>query len=79
LNRQKSIISDAASISACIAVFDCPSIVDALIVERHVVARSSAARKMTAARSSHGQLPHSRRASAAAAIACCTCSGPARW
>ena len=75
LNRQKSIISDAASISAWNAVFDCPSIVAAFSVGRHDVASSSAARSSTAARSSHGQLPHSRRASAAAAIACCTCSG----
>ena len=35
--------------------------------------RRAAAR---AARSSHGQLPHSRRASAAAAIACCDVLGP---
>jgi hypothetical protein len=34
LNRQKSIISDAASISAWYAVFDCPSIVAATIVGR---------------------------------------------
>ena len=60
LKRQKSIISEAASISAWNAVFDWPSIVAALIVGRHVVASSSAARSITAARSSKAQLPHSR-------------------
>ena len=55
LKRQKSISSQAASISAWCAVFDWPSIVAALSVARHGPASSSAARRNTAARSSHGQ------------------------
>ena len=66
--------SHAESISAWKTVFDWPSIVAALSVSRHVVASSSAARRKTAARSSQGQRDHSRRASAAASIACATCS-----
>jgi hypothetical protein len=73
LNRQKSISSQAESISAWKAVFDWPSIVAALSVGRHVVASSSAALRNTAARSSHDQLLHSARASRAATIACSTC------
>src|SRR5260370_5844513 len=38
---------------------------------------SSAARRKTAARSSHAQLPHSVRALRAATIACSTCFGDA--
>ena len=45
LKRQKSISSQAASISAWCAVFDWPSIVAALSVWRHGPARSSAARR----------------------------------
>jgi hypothetical protein len=48
--------------------------VAALRVARQVVVRSSAALRKTAALSSHGQLAHSRRAAAAATIACPTCS-----
>ena len=74
MKRQKSTSSAAESISAWKAVFDWPSMVAALSVARHVVASSSAALRKTAARSSQGQLAHSRRAAAAASIACATCS-----
>ena len=60
MKRQKSISSDAASISAWNTVFDCPSIVAALSVARQVVVSSSAARRNTAARSCQAQLAHSR-------------------
>ncbi len=70
--------SQAESISAWCAVFDWPSIVAALIVDRQVVAISSAALRNTAARSSHGQLAQSRCAWHAAAIAFSTSSGVAR-
>ena len=74
LKRQKSISSDAASISAWNAVFDCPSIVAALSVARHVVVSSSAAARRTPPRDPrHDQRPTRGVASAAAAIACCTC------
>jgi hypothetical protein len=79
LKRQKSASSQAASISDWCTVFDCPSIVAALIVERQVVESISAARRKTAARSSQGQLAHSRRAAAAASMAFCTSSGVALW
>jgi hypothetical protein len=77
LNRQKSIVSQAASISAWNAVLDWPSIVAALSVDRHRVVRSSAAFRKMAARSSQLQADQSRCASAAAAIACSTCSADA--
>ena len=54
LKRQKSMSSQAASISAWCAVFDWPSIVAAFSVCRHGPASSSAARRKTAARSSQG-------------------------
>src|SRR5438445_12843836 len=69
LNRQKSISSQAASISAWKTVLDCPSMVAALSVDRQVVVSSSPAFRKTAARSSQGQADHSRCASAAAEIA----------
>ena len=69
LKRQKSITSQAASISAWCAVFDWFSIVAATSVERHGPASSSAARRKTAARSSHGSRCQSSQASAEAAIA----------
>jgi len=72
LKRQKSASSHAASISAWCAVFDWPSIVAALRVERHGPVSSSAARRITAARSSHGVRDQSCHAAAAASIACCT-------
>ena len=78
MKRRKSISSQAESISAWWAVFDWPSIVAALIVDRQVVDSSSAALRNTAARSSHGQLAHSRCAAVAAAIALSTSSGVAR-
>ena len=54
LKRQKSISSQAASISAWWAVFDWPSMVAAFSVSRHGPASSSAARRKIAARSSQG-------------------------
>src|SRR6266516_4757111 len=51
LKRQKSVSSQAASISAWCAVFDWPSIVAAFSVERQGPASSSAARRKIAARS----------------------------
>ena len=79
LKRRKSISSQAASISAWCTVFDWPSIVAALSVSRHGPASSSAARRKTPARSSHGQRDHSFAAAAAASIACATCSAPPWW
>src|SRR5207237_7852816 len=79
LKRQKSVSSQAASISAWCAVFDWPSIVAAFTVERHGPASSSAARRKIAARSSHGVWAQSWRASRAAAIACSTSAGPPEW
>ena len=76
LKRKKSIASQAESISAWCAVFDWPSIVAAFSVSRHGPASSSAARRSTPARSSHGQRDQSSQAAAAASIACCTCSAP---
>ncbi len=72
LKRQKSISSAAASISAWCAVFDWFSIVAATTVERYGPARSSAARRKTAARSSQGRRDQSACASRAASIACAT-------
>jgi hypothetical protein len=79
LNRQKSMISQAESISAWNAVFDCPSIVAALIVSRHDVVRSSAAFSSTAARSSNDHDAHSCCAVRAASTACSTCFSVALW
>ena len=59
MKRRKSIVSQAASISAWCAVFDWLSIVAALSVERHGPASSSAARRNTATRSYHGVAAHS--------------------
>ena len=79
LKRQKSMSSHAASISAWCAVFDWPSIVAAFSVCRHGPASSSAARRKTAARSSHGVRDQSSQASAAAAIARSTSAAPPLW
>ena len=49
------------------------------MVSRHGPVRRSAARRNTAARSSHGVRDHSLWASRAAAIACSTCSAPPLW
>src|ERR1700757_4217703 len=76
LKRQKSITSQAESISAWCAVFDWPSIVAAFSVGRHGPARSSAARRKIAARSSHGVRDQSFHASADAAIARSTSFAP---
>ena len=61
--------SQAASISAWIAVFDWPSMVAALSVSRHGPASSSAARRKIAARSSKGSARHIGAASLAALTA----------
>ena len=79
MKRQKSISSQAESISAWNTVFDCPSMVEALSVSRQLVVSRSAALRNTAARSSQAQLAHSTRASRAAAIAAVTSSGRAWW
>jgi hypothetical protein len=76
LKRQKSISSQAASISAWWAVFDWPSMVAALSVSRQGPASSSAARRKTAARSSQGSRVQSSQASAEALIASSTSSAP---
>ncbi len=76
LKRQKSISSQAASISAWCTVFDWFSIVAATIVERQGPASSSAARRKTAARSAQGRVDQSACAPRAAAIAWSTCSAP---
>ncbi len=76
LKRQKSITSQAESISAWCAVFDWPSMVAALSVVRHGPARSSAARRKIEARSSHGVRDQSFHASAAALTARSTSLGP---
>ncbi|MDQ0686453.1 hypothetical protein QFZ56_005416 [Streptomyces achromogenes] len=52
MKRQKSTSSQGQSISACWAVFDWPSMVEAASVSRQGPASSSAARRMIAARSS---------------------------
>jgi hypothetical protein len=77
LKRQKSITSQAASISAWCTVFDWLSIVAATSVERQGPESSSAARRKTAARSSHGNRCQSSHASAEAAMARSTSAGPA--
>src|SRR3982750_4190954 len=79
LKRRKSASSHAASISACFTVFDWPSIVAALSVSRHGPVSSSAARRKTVARSSHGHRCQSSHAAAAASIACWTSAAPPRW
>ena len=77
LKRQKSISSQAASISAWCAVFDWPSIVAALSVSRHGPASSSAARRKIAARSSQGTRSSPPRPRRAALIAASTSAGAA--
>ena len=69
LNRQKSISSQAASISAWNAVLDWPSMVAALRRWRHGPASRSAALRMIAARSSNDIARQPGAASAAALIA----------
>ena len=60
--RQKSMISQAESISACCTLFDWPSMVAAFRVARHGPETRSAARRSTAARSCGGTAPQARRA-----------------
>ena len=71
-------VSQAASISAWWQVLLWPSMVAALIVDRHRSARRSAAVRNTEARASQGQDAQSRRASMAACTAASTSAGPAR-
>ena len=79
LKRQKSISSQAASISACITVFDWLSMVAAFATSRHGPASRSAALSRMAARASHGISDHSRHAFAAASTAIATSFSPAWW
>ena len=72
LYRQKSISSQAASISAWKTDFDWPRIVAAFSVARHGPASRSAARRKTAARSSKDSARHALAAPPAAAIAAAT-------
>ena len=72
LNRQKSISSQAASISAWYTDLDWPAIVAALIVARHAPLSRSAALRKIAARSSKDIARHPGAAAAAAAIASTT-------
>ena len=72
LYRQKSISSQAASISAWYTDLDWPSIVAALIVDRHGPASNSAALRNTAARSSKDSARQPGAAAAAASIAAVT-------
>ena len=77
LKRQKSISSHAASISAWWRGLRLAEHRRGdQRVERHGPARSSAARRKTEARSSHGIRDQSACASRAAPIARCTCSAP---
>src|SRR5215218_5903015 len=69
LKRQKSMSSQAESISAWIAVFDCPSMVAPLSVERHGPASRSAALSRIAARSSKENARHAGAAAVAASTA----------
>ena len=72
LNRQKSISSQAASISAWYTDLDWPAIVVALIVARHGPLSRSAALSRIAARSSKDIARQSGAAAAAAPIASAT-------
>src|SRR5439155_24632770 len=67
--RQKSISSQAESISAWWTLLLCPRMVAALRRSRHGPLSRSAARRNTAARDSHGAVDHDRQASSAAATA----------
>jgi hypothetical protein len=69
LNRQKSISSQGASISACCTVLDWPSMVEAAIVSRQGPESSSAALRKTAARSSKARARHAGAAASAASMA----------
>lgn len=69
LKRQKSTSSQGQSISACWAVFDWPSIVEAASVSRQGPASSSAARRMIAARSSKDIARQAGAAARAASMA----------
>ncbi len=79
LKRQKSASSAAESISAWWAVFDWPSMVAAFSRARHGPDNRSAARKKTAARSSHDVRLQSRAAFVAASIADWTSLRLTRW
>ena len=77
--RQKSITSQAESISACCTVLAWPSMVAALRVARHGPLARSAALSSTAARSCGPSAAQSRRAFTAASAASATSAGPAWW
>jgi len=79
LKRQKSVISQAESISAWNTVFDWLSMVAPFSVSRHGPASRSAARSNTDARVSQEVSDHSLQAFLAAAAAAATCSAPAWW
>ena len=70
--------SQAASISAWYTFLDCPSIVAALISERHGPAKRSAAFRKIAARRSHGKASHSALAFWAASAAAFSSDAPAK-
>ena len=74
--RQKSMISQAASISAWYGVFDWPSMVAAFSVWRHGPARRSAALRKIAARSAGAIAAQVLRAAVAASIAAWTSARP---
>lgn len=71
LKRQKSISSQGASISACCAVLDWPSMVEAAMVSRQGPDSSSAALRMIAARSSKDSARQAGAAASAASMASC--------
>lgn len=71
LKRQKSTSSHGVSISACWAVFDWPSMVEAASFSRHGPDSSSAARRMIAARSSKDIERQAGAAARAASMASC--------
>ena len=79
LNRKKSVSSQAASISDWWIVFDCPSMVAALTCARYFPLSRSAARRMTAARSSNDHAPQSFWARLEASIAAWMWAAAASW
>mmetsp|Transcript_35646 Transcript_35646/g.63698 ORF Transcript_35646/g.63698 Transcript_35646/m.63698 type:complete len:256 (-) Transcript_35646:206-973(-) len=78
-NRQKSIVSTAASISACHTFLPCPSMTAAQSSARYFVLSKSAALRKIAMRCSDGYRSHSFFASRATAMADWMTSGVALW
>jgi hypothetical protein len=78
LNRSKSQVSAAASISACQMFFPWPTIVAAINGYRYFPETKAAARIKIAARSSNGVFSHSDFAIKASSIVFLTSSGVAR-